>query len=174
MILPPLVFPDSDITGIRTSSHVFHNRVPLVSFRCSSQSISFKVYAPWTHDLHSNSKYQKLLFQFSMFLIKLWNQHNATISVLSILELSTWMDQGTLKGKVSMYHWLPVWLVWNQLFDNWQILFLFAKIDRSKPVKQEVNSTMILPSLVFPGWTIHSNVKNQCESGANVIKQISW
>ncbi len=26
-----------------------------------------------------------------------------------------------------MYHWPPVWLVWNQLYDNWQFLFLFAK-----------------------------------------------
>ncbi len=35
--------------------------------------------------------------------------------------------QGILKGEVSLYHWPPVWLVWNQLYDNWQILFLFAK-----------------------------------------------
>jgi hypothetical protein len=26
-----------------------------------------------------------------------------------------------------LYHWPPVWLVWNQLFDYWQFLFLFAK-----------------------------------------------
>jgi hypothetical protein len=35
--------------------------------------------------------------------------------------------QGILKGEVSLYHWPPVWLVWNQLYDNWQLLFLFAK-----------------------------------------------
>ena len=35
--------------------------------------------------------------------------------------------QGILKGKVSLYHWPPAWLVWNQLYDNWQLLFLFAK-----------------------------------------------
>ena len=35
--------------------------------------------------------------------------------------------QGILKGDVSLYHWPPVWLVWNQLYDNWQYLFLFAK-----------------------------------------------
>jgi hypothetical protein len=28
-----------------------------------------------------------------------------------------------LKGEVSMYHWPPVWLIWNQLFDYWQFLF---------------------------------------------------
>jgi len=35
--------------------------------------------------------------------------------------------QGILKGKVSLYCWPPVWLVWNQPYDNWQFLFLFAK-----------------------------------------------
>jgi len=35
--------------------------------------------------------------------------------------------QGILKGEVSLYCWPPVWLVWNQLYDNWQFLFLFAK-----------------------------------------------
>jgi len=36
-------------------------------------------------------------------------------------------QQGILKGEVSLYRWPPVWLVWNQLYDNWQFLFLFAK-----------------------------------------------
>ncbi len=35
--------------------------------------------------------------------------------------------QGILKGEVSLYNWPPVWLIWNQLYDNWQFLFLFAK-----------------------------------------------
>ncbi len=44
----------------------------------------------------------------------------------------TWKEicctgQGILKGDVSLYHWSPVWRVWNQLYDNWQFLFLFAK-----------------------------------------------
>jgi hypothetical protein len=38
-----------------------------------------------------------------------------------------WSDQGILKGEVSLYHRPPVWLIWNQLYDNWQFLFLFAK-----------------------------------------------
>ncbi len=37
------------------------------------------------------------------------------------------LTQGILKGEVSLYHWPPVWLVWNQLYDNWQFLFLFSK-----------------------------------------------
>ncbi len=58
--------------------------------------------------------------------------------------------QGILKGEVSLYHWPPFWLVWNQLYDNWQFLFWFLKTDSSKPVKQEVNGTVILPLLVLP------------------------
>ncbi len=38
-----------------------------------------------------------------------------------------WSNQGILKGEVSLYCWPPVWLVWNQLYDNWQFLFLFTK-----------------------------------------------
>jgi len=37
------------------------------------------------------------------------------------------LQQGILKGEVSLYHWPPVWLVWNQLYEYWQFLFLFAK-----------------------------------------------
>ena len=36
--------------------------------------------------------------------------------------------QGILKGEVSLYCWPPVWLVWNQLYDNLPfLLFLLAK-----------------------------------------------
>ncbi len=37
------------------------------------------------------------------------------------------MNQGILKGEVSLYRWSPVWLVLNQLYDTLQFLFLFAK-----------------------------------------------
>jgi hypothetical protein len=33
------------------------------------------------------------------------------------------MGPGNTKGEVSLYQWPPVWLVWNQLYDNWQFLF---------------------------------------------------
>jgi hypothetical protein len=48
-----------------------------------------------------------------------WNR-TYKVSKLSI-------TQGKLKGKVSLYHWPPVWLVWNRLYANWQFLFLFVK-----------------------------------------------
>jgi hypothetical protein len=37
------------------------------------------------------------------------------------------LTQRILKGEVSLYHWPPAWLVWNQLYAKWQFLFLFAK-----------------------------------------------
>ncbi len=33
------------------------------------------------------------------------------------------IHQGNLKGEVSLYHWPPVWLVLNQLYDNWNFCF---------------------------------------------------
>jgi hypothetical protein len=45
----------------------------------------------------------------------------------SHLSLSLNQNQGIIKGEVSLYHWSPVWLVWNQLYHNRQFLFLFAK-----------------------------------------------
>ncbi len=38
---------------------------------------------------------------------------------------AAWVHRGNTKGG-SMYRWPLVWLVWNQLYDNWQFLFLFA------------------------------------------------
>jgi hypothetical protein len=38
----------------------------------------------------------------------------------------------------------------------WQLtIFFICKTDYSKPVKQEANSTVILPPLVFPGEIIN-------------------
>ncbi len=76
------------------------------------------------------------------------------------------LTQGTLKGEVSLYCWSPVWLVWNQLFNNWQFLFLFAKTEYSK---QEVNCTVILPPVVFPAWPYNElgQKSTQCMQSAN-------
>jgi hypothetical protein len=46
----------------------------------------------------------------------------------SLSHLMLWtLSQRILKGEASLYPWPPVWLVWNQLYDNWQFLFVFAK-----------------------------------------------
>ncbi len=44
--------------------------------------------------------------------------------------------QGILKGKVSLYHWPPVGPIWNQLYDYWYFLFLFAKQTNSNLSKR--------------------------------------
>ncbi len=49
-------------------------------------------------------------------------------------------DQGILRGKVSLYCWPPVWLVWNQLYVNWQYLFLFA--EQTNPNQSNRRSTV--------------------------------
>jgi len=55
------------------------------------------------------------------------------VNLLAAKLITTWMtkkrnfEQEILKGEVSPYYWPPVWLVWNQLFENWNFLFLFAK-----------------------------------------------
>ncbi len=47
---------------------------------------------------------------------------------------------GNTKGEVSLYHWPPVWLVWKQLYDYWQFLFLFAK--QTNPNQSNRRSTV--------------------------------
>jgi len=53
----------------------------------------------------------------------------------------------------------------------WQLtIFVFiCKTDQSKPVKQEVNSTVILPPLVFPGETNLSLYKHFCQWRLNFL-----
>ncbi len=53
--------------------------------------------------------------------------HYKHITIIMIITDATVCSlyQGILKG--TLYHWPPVWLVWNQLYDYWQFLFLFAK-----------------------------------------------
>ncbi len=50
------------------------------------------------------------------------------------------LQPGNTKGGVSLYRWPPVWLVWNQLHDNWQFLFLFAK--QTNPNQSNRRSTV--------------------------------
>ena len=51
----------------------------------------------------------------------------------------------TLQGEVSLYGWPPVWLLWIQLLCLCIIYNRFACLAKSKPVKQEVSCTVILP-----------------------------
>ncbi len=58
--------------------------------------------------------------------------------------------QGILKGEVSLYHWPPVWLVWNHLYDFWQFLFLFAKQTHSNQSNRRSTAQWYSPPLAFP------------------------
>jgi len=46
---------------------------------------------------------------------------------LTLRSIAGLLHPGNTKGEVSLYHWPPVRLVWNQLYANWQFMFLFAK-----------------------------------------------
>ncbi len=50
-----------------------------------------------------------------------------------LLQKSLMISQG-------MYQWPPVWLVWNQQYDNWNFLFLFAK--QTNPNQSKRRSTV--------------------------------
>ncbi len=62
---------------------------------------------------------------------------NRTMKYVAVCEP---LNQWILKGEVSLYHWPPVWLVWNQLYDNWQFLFLFTK--QTNPNQSNRRSTV--------------------------------
>ncbi len=59
--------------------------------------------------------------------------------------------QGPLKGEVSLYCWPPVWLVWNQLYDHWQFLCLFAKQANTNRSNRRSSVKFYFPPLAFPG-----------------------
>ncbi len=75
----------------------------------------------------------RLLFKPVHYHLMLYNfvySHNFFIDFHLRFALKLWTGMiaaGNTKREVSQYRWPPVWLVWNQLYDNWQFLFLFAK-----------------------------------------------
>ncbi len=71
---------------------------------------------PWV----SMFRLSRLLFHVSIYVMS--SSNSAIWAVVTDTTI-----QGILKREVSLYHWPPVWLVWNQPYDNWQFLFLFAK-----------------------------------------------
>ncbi len=67
------------------------------------------------------------------------------------------IGQGTLKGEVLLYCWPPVWLVWNQLYDNWTFSFLFA-IQTGQTGGQLYSDTS--PFSVCIGHSSHIEIRN--------------
>jgi hypothetical protein len=68
------------------------------------------------------------------------NMANIFAPILATKIQTKTRDQGILKGEVSLYCCPPVWLVWYRLFDNWQLLFLFAK--QTNPNQSNRRSTV--------------------------------
>ncbi len=96
--------------------------------------------------------------------------------------------QKTLKGEVSLYCWPPVWLVWNQLYDNWPFLFYFQNrlIQTSETGGQWYSDTspfsipwFILPRAKGQGLKTrprfyHANLSLFADWVAAEFKKISW
>jgi len=78
-------------------------------------------------------------FLFNQKVCLFWLKFKSSLSLFSSAGKSHWR-RGILKGEVSLYHWPPVWLIRNQLYEYWQFLILFAKqanpdkSNRSSPV----------------------------------------
>ncbi len=112
---------------------------------------------------------RQVWLMFSKHILVGSSRKNVKITNLLLphLLISSWQgrNQGILKGEVSLNCWPPVWLVWNQLYDNWQFFVLFEKQTNPKPVKQKVNITVILPLLAFPGEMLQLILINNLTSG---------
>jgi hypothetical protein len=59
---------------------------------------------------------------------------------VTVILYSGKLEQEILKGEVSLYRRPPAWLVWNQLYEYWQFLFLFAK--QTNPNQSNRRSTV--------------------------------
>jgi hypothetical protein len=96
-----------------------------------------------------------------------WHHFLFTSGVTNLSLNKNWSNQGILKGEVSHYCWPPVWLVWNQLYDNWQFLFLFAKQTNPNQSNRRSMVQWYLPPLVFPGptYVVQSWVEMQGDVG---------
>ncbi len=81
---------------------------------------------------------------------------------------------GILKGEVSLYHWPPVWLVWNQLYGNWQFLFLLAK--HTNPNKSNRRSTVQYSdtSPFSIPWSVLRNLFSQLLLKGGTTRVTKW
>ncbi len=138
----PVAFQPCGLAALRPSSlaqsFFIHSRISFHKRNCS-----FLVYPP--------------VNLIKLFFLRPWQQafpgHLSNVYTQA-QEPANRLGREYLKEEVSLYRWPPVWLVWNQLYDYWQflfLLFLFAIQTNPNQSKQEVNGTVILPPLVFHG-----------------------
>ena len=72
--------------------------------------------------------------------------------------LHAW-SQGILKGKVSLYHWPPVWLFWTELYDNWQFFCFYLQnrlIQTSQTGGQQYSDTFLFSNPWWRLWRLTS------------------
>jgi hypothetical protein len=118
---------DNEKSPKKSPNHVF---VRFTIWNCFTVTLATSLYHYNLLDLSRTSLPRLILVSFTLVTKGEASCNLPTIS-FSFNEnemLWKWLPkQGMLKGEVLLYSWPPVWLVWNQLYDNWQILFLFAK-----------------------------------------------
>jgi hypothetical protein len=107
---------------------------------CLNFALSFSFRPLWLHHgpasamdyspatLHRDISYKTFSAKQPTVFDSCWHFNPSLIFAVRACNLAPLgLDQGILKGEVSLYCWPPVWLVWNQLYEDWQFLFLFVK-----------------------------------------------
>jgi hypothetical protein len=109
--------------------------------------------------------------------VMLHSKHTAYIKPL--LELKTWprfslvsLSMGKcreyLRGKYHCTVALLFWLVWNQLYDKWQFLFLFLKHTNPNQSNRWSN-VQWYPPLVFPSNCYQVLIKSATRWGGGFV-----
>jgi hypothetical protein len=115
----------------------------------------------WCHNLEHHSR--GTIFNHNVFTVFNRVCHHVYSKGHFICDLS----QGILKGEISLYHWPPVWLVWNKLYDYWHFCFFYLQnrlIQTSQIGGQQYSDTSPLSiSLLESSIYDHNNV---CSTGS--------
>ncbi len=144
MILPPLVFPAVRVRQWQNGHFLkcLYRGESLYSLRPCCQCIIIIEIVEWTATQRSLWSSWKVRWPGCL--------SSALATRFSPLKFV----QGILKGEVSLYHWPPVWLFWNQLYDYWQFLFLFCKQTDPNQSNRRSMVQWFFPLLVFPGLSM--------------------
>ncbi len=94
----------------------------------------------WDRQIDLNKKVDSTTF----------DETNLVFSLFNNVGFYQSLDQGILKGGVSLYHWPPFWLDWNQLYDNSQFLLLFTKQTNTNPSNRRSTVQWYFPFSIIP------------------------
>ena len=148
-----------------------HHRRPSQTFSISihSLSISHRHCLHWSHTftpsrLHSYSLVRSFIWNSSCILCSRRFSLSLSLSlpfwiftyshlIMHTLYMHRVYHQRTLTyGKVSLYGWPPIYFVWIQLLCFCWISNSFTCSVKSKPVKQEVSCTVLIPPMLSILW----------------------